>query len=227
MKKNLLWLAPLLLGGALRFRGITFGWPLTSNLYIRPDESLVIVSGVTGAPSTYAYPALFLEIATVLFRMMGGDPATRFGLDPSPYFVALRCVAALFGTLTIALVYLLARRVLSGAWPMLAALIYAVSPLAVRDAHYAATDIPSVCFQTAVVWFALRYVDAPPGRASREFWCAAPAGPSMNTKYAGAAAQRAALRSLMRARQWRAALRRFGGRGGLLRIVAAVNPSPL
>ncbi|MBL0156001.1 MAG: glycosyltransferase family 39 protein [Bryobacterales bacterium] len=186
MKKHLLWLMPLAVGAALRFRGITFGWPLTSNLYIRPDESLVIVSGVTGSPSTYAYPALFLELAAGLFRMMGGDPATGFGLDPSPYFVALRCVAALFGTLTIGLVYLIARRVLGGPWPMLAALVYAVSPLAVRDAHYAVTDIPSVCFQTAVVWFALRYVDAQPGRAGREFWCAAAAlGLSMNTKYAG------------------------------------------
>lgn len=180
------WLIPLLLGGALRFWGIAFGGPLTSNLYIRPDESLVIVSGVLGQPSTYAYPAFFLELAAVLFRMMGGDPATGFGLDPTPYYLMVRCAAALFGTLTILLVFLIARRVLTGYWPMLAALVYAVSPLAARDAHYAVTDIPSVFFQTAAVWFALRYVDAEPGRAVREFWWAAAAlGLSMNTKYAG------------------------------------------
>ena len=180
------WLVPALLGGALRYWGISFGAPITSNLYIRPDESLVIVSGAIGQPSTYAYPAFFLQFANLLFRLMGGDPAIGFGLDPTPYYLAVRCAAALFGTATILLVYLIARRVLSGNWPFLAALTYAVSPLAVRDAHYAVTDIPSVFFQTAVVWFALRYLDAEPQRASREFWWAAAAlGLSMNTKYAG------------------------------------------
>ncbi|HNY40151.1 MAG TPA: glycosyltransferase family 39 protein [Bryobacteraceae bacterium] len=184
--KHLGWGIPVLIGTLLRYWGISFGAPLTSNLYIRPDESLVIVSGALGVPSSYAYPAFFLELSALIFRLMGGDPATGFGLDPTPYYLAVRAMAALFGSATVVLVYLIARRVLDGPWPMMAALVYAVSPLAVRDAHYAVTDIPSVFFQTAVVWFALRYVDAEPGRAAREFWLATLAlGLSMNTKYAG------------------------------------------
>lgn len=232
MRTSLYWVGPLLLGAALRFRGITFGWPLLSNLYIRPDESLVVVSGVMGAPGTYAYPAFFLEIASALFRLMSAHPRTAFGLDPSPYFVAMRLVAALFGSLTILLVYLVARRVVSEGWAGLAALVYAVSPLAVRDAHYAVTDIPSVFFQTAVLWFALRYVDAPAGRAAREFWYAAAAlGLSMNTKYAGVLLVSVLMSAVwMRARQSGEGLpwKRAAGAAFLLAAMfAAVNLSLL
>lgn len=227
--KHWVWLIPTLLGGALRFWGITFGRPLTSNLYIRPDESLVIVSGVLGEPSTYAYPAFFLQLASLLFRFVGGDPATGFGLDPTPYYLVVRYAAALFGTGTVLLVFLIARRVLSGQWPMLAALIYAVSPLAVRDSHYAVTDIPSVFFQTAVVWFALRYLDAEPGRAVREFWWAVVAlGCSMNTKYAGVLLVTVLISAVwMRARSNREAIpwgRLAGAFGAMVVAFAAVNP---
>jgi hypothetical protein len=218
-----------LLGAALRFWGIGFGAPLTSNLYIRPDESLVIVSGALGVPSTYAYPAFFLELSALIFRLMGGEPATGFGLDPTPYYIAVRIVAALFGSATVVLVYLIAKRVLDGYWPMLAALVYAVSPLAVRDAHYAVTDIPSVFFQTAVVWLALRYVDAEPGRATRQFWWATFAlGLSMNTKYAGVLLSTVLISAVwMRCKRTGEPipLRRLAAAtGGLAVMFAAVNP---
>jgi hypothetical protein len=48
------------------------------------------------------------------------------------------------------------------------------------------TDVPSVFFQTAVVWFALRYLDCDQRTSRREFWVAAAAlALSMTTKYAG------------------------------------------
>jgi 4-amino-4-deoxy-L-arabinose transferase-like glycosyltransferase len=220
---------PVLIGAILRYWGIGFGAPLTSNLYIRPDESLVIVSGALGIPSTYAYPAFFLELSALVFRLMGGDPATGFGLDPTPYYLAVRIMAALFGSATVLLVFLVAKRVLDGPWPAMAAMVYAVSPLTVRDAHYAVTDIPSVCFQTAVVWFALRYIDAEPARAAREFWLAALAlGLSMNTKYAGVLLATVLISAVwMRTKRTGEAPpwgRLAGAAGGLVALFAAINP---
>lgn len=191
MNPRLYWLIPLLAGAAFRYWGINFGAPILSNLYIRPDESLVVVSGVEfarhlGTPGTYAYPALFQQMAALLSYLISSDPTHAFGLDPTPFYLAVRALAAAFGTATILLVYLIARRFLDQRWAAFAAVIYAVSPLAVRDAHFAVTDIPSVFFQTAVVWFALRYLDAEPARARRELWLAALSlALSMCTKYAG------------------------------------------
>ncbi len=227
--RHLTWGLPVLIGAILRYWGIGFGAPLTSNLYIRPDESLVIVSGALGIPSTYAYPAFFLELSALVFRLMGGDPATGFGLDPTPYYLAVRIMAALFGSATVLLVFLVAKRVLDGPWPAMAAMVYAVSPLTVRDAHYAVTDIPSVCFQTAVVWFALRYIDAEPARAAREFWLAALAlGLSMNTKYAGVLLATVLISAVwMRTKRTGEAPpwgRLAGAAGGLVALFAAINP---
>jgi hypothetical protein len=189
--KHAWWIAPVLGGGLLRLWGIDFGCPILSNLYIRPDESLVVVSGVellknAGAPGTFAYPALFIEMVGVLYHLMSGNPAIHFGIDPTPFFIGARVPAALFGTLTILLVFGLARHWMTRPWAALAATAYAVAPLAVRDAHFGVTDTPSVCFQTAAVWFALRYLEADPRHKIREFWCAATAlALSMATKYAG------------------------------------------
>lgn len=191
MNRHAYWLIPLLAGAALRYWGLNFGAPILSNLYIRPDESLVIVSGVEfarhlGTPGTYAYPALFQQMAALLSHLISSDPAHAFGLDPTPFYLAVRALAAAFGSATILLVYLIARRFLDRPWASMAALLYAISPLAVRDSHFAVTDIPSVFFQTAVVWFALRYLDAEPGKARRELWFAALSlALSMCTKYAG------------------------------------------
>ncbi|MBM3791845.1 MAG: phospholipid carrier-dependent glycosyltransferase, partial [Acidobacteria bacterium] len=189
--KHAWWIAPVLAGGLLRFCGISFGCPILSNLYIRPDESLVVVSGVellknAGAPGTFAYPALFIEMAGIVYHLMSSDPPVQFGLDPTPFFVAARVMAALFGTATILLVYGIARHVMSRPWACLAAAAYAAAPLAVRDAHFGVTDIPSVCFQTAVVWLVLRYVEADPSGKARALWGATAAlALSMATKYAG------------------------------------------
>ena len=41
------WLALVLAGGALlRFWGLNFGFPLRSNFYVRPDESLLVQAAV-------------------------------------------------------------------------------------------------------------------------------------------------------------------------------------
>jgi hypothetical protein len=189
--KHLWWAVPVLAGSLLRFWGLSFGCPILSNLYIRPDESLVVVSGVelvknAGAPGTFAYPALFIEMVGLLYHVMSSNPPLQFGLEPTPYFIAARLLAALFGSATVLAVYGIARHVMSHPWACLAASTYAAAPLAVRDAHFGVTDIPSICFQTGVVWFGLRYLAANQKGKNRAFWFGAGAlALSMTTKYAG------------------------------------------
>lgn len=191
MNRHFYWLIPFLAGAAFRYWGLNFGAPILSNLYIRPDESLVIVSGVEfarhmGTPGTYAYPALFQQMAALISHLISSDPAHAFGLDPTPFYLGVRALAAAFGSATIVLVYLIARRFLDRPGAAFAAFFYALSPLAIRDSHFAVTDIPSVFFQTAVVWFALRYIDAAPEKSRRELWFAAVSlALAMCTKYAG------------------------------------------
>ena len=60
--------AIVLLSAALRIWGLAFGMPLASNLYVRPDESLVSASAAGlfrngGDPQMFAYPALMIELA--------------------------------------------------------------------------------------------------------------------------------------------------------------------
>lgn len=166
------------LGLWLRIFGLGFGNPILSNLYIRPDESLIAASAAEivatdGKPGTFAYPALMQEFAAVVYhagfalgRAFGWIGAAslplHFGSDPTPYYMVLRWISALCGTATIGVVFLLARRLASFAPAAMAALLLAVSPLAVRDSHFGVTDTPYVLLCTLTMLFVFRFLDAAP-----------------------------------------------------------------
>lgn len=140
-------------GFALRAWGIGFGLPLESNLYVRPDESLVVHSAVRlfenqGHPGLFVYPAFLIEICALLFaavlwpfRLAAHWSMTEhFGHDPSMYFLAARWTSVVAGTATIGVVWRIGER-LGGrraAWS--SALLFACAPLSIRDAHFAVTD---------------------------------------------------------------------------------------
>lgn len=144
-------------GVILRFWGITFGFPILSNLYIRPDESLVVAAAVqfferAGHPGFFAYPALMIEICALVYAFL---PHT-FAEDPSPYFLIARVVAAVAGSLTILVIYLIGNRIADKRAGLVAAALYALSPLAVRDAHFGVTDSLLVLLIMLSLWQALR-----------------------------------------------------------------------
>ncbi|PYQ21480.1 MAG: hypothetical protein DMF81_15255 [Acidobacteria bacterium] len=130
-------LATLLLAAALRFAGL--GWGLRQPPH--PDEAvfldnvaLMIRSGDLDH-RYYQYPGLFFYMLYPLVRLLPHDPP-----GPAAYLAARALVAA-FGVASCALAARLAREVASPRAGLLAALLLAVSPVAVETAHMVRPDV--------------------------------------------------------------------------------------
>ncbi|MEZ5285653.1 MAG: glycosyltransferase family 39 protein [Vicinamibacterales bacterium] len=137
----------------LRCWGIAFGFPLWSNYYVRPDESLVIETAwrLGEDPRFFVYPAFMSTIVGAVFAVFHGAvramdasvPASLLahaGASADPYFLLARLVSAVAGTAVVFPVFALASRLSSPAAGLVAAALAATAPLAVRDAHFAVTD---------------------------------------------------------------------------------------
>lgn len=189
--------AVLALALALRLWGLAFGLPLVSNLYVRPDESLIVAPAArffetAGYPGSLDYPTLLMAVCSALFQAYFGlahalgwtqapDMLADFIRQSSPYWLIARGVSAVAGTLTTLLVFLIARRLFSPGAALLAALFYATAPLAVRDAHFATTDNLLTMLLAAALYAAVRFLEAEPGN----LWPAALLlGLAASTKYA-------------------------------------------
>ena len=184
-----LWLgAVLALAALLRGWGLAFGAPLLSNFYVRPDESLIVQAAAgffahRGHPGFFAYPSLLVECCAVVYALLL-KPWTAFASNPTAYFVAARAISLAAGTLTVLLVYWMARRLCPPGWALAAAAAYAVSPLAVREAHFGVTDTLMTALVAACLLQAMRCSDAPESRRRRALLIAAAwFGLAMATKY--------------------------------------------
>lgn len=173
----------VLAGAILRIWGIHFGMPILSNFYIRPDESLLVEPSIHfferwGDPRFYVYPGLVISLSGVLSHgwyavasAAGWTTAATivedYAIEPSPYFMVTRWISAAAGVATIYLVYRLSlqlsrRRELA----LLAALLYAFAPLAVRDAHFGVTDCVMVLFLIASLIAAIHFATGETDRAT-------------------------------------------------------------
>ena len=74
-------------------------------------------------------------------------------------FLAGRIVTALMGTATILVLYLLGKRLFNRETGLLAALLYAVAPLAALHSHYLSVDVPVTLFVTLALWQSSRILD--------------------------------------------------------------------
>lgn len=177
----------------LRAYGLDFGLPILSNLYIRPDETLVVVSAVElvsrgGDPGHLNYPALMMNLLAMVFAVQQWivDASTTvpeaFAAHPSRFFLVARWVSALAGALTAVAVLLAARVWTSTMVAMVAALWVAVSPLAVRESHFAVTDTLLALLVLLTTWSASRWIEQRDSRA-RLLWTATLAGLAAATKY--------------------------------------------
>lgn len=194
-------LPALLVATALGFRlaGLGFGLPLWSNFYIRPDETLLVVPAAElfirhGNPGHVNYPALMIEVLAVIFRLVHGIASFAggaagafiddFAANPSRYFYVGRLLSALCGAGLTLVVYLLAVRWTSALPAALAAMWYAISPLAVREAHFAVTDTPmSLLVGCSFLVVARFFEDGAARGTGAVAWCGCVAGMALATKY--------------------------------------------
>lgn len=183
-----LWLGLVLaLAALLRGWGLAFGAPLLSNFYVRPDESLIVQAAVgffahRGHPGFFAYPSLLVECCALLYAVLL-KPWTDFASHPTAYFLVARGISLAAGTLTVLLVYWMARRLCPRGWALAAAAAYAVSPLAVREAHFGVTDTLMTLLVAAFLLQAMRCRRRPAVLAAAAWF-----GLAVATKYTAALA---------------------------------------
>jgi hypothetical protein len=148
-------MALLALGQWLRHTGLAFGLPAVYN----PDEISIMSRALGFArgdlnPHNFLYPTFYFY---VLFAWVGGwftlswlsgaVPSlgafqTQFFLDPSGVYLAGRSLGVACGVATVWLTWILGARVAGWRAGACAALLLAVAPTAVRDAHYVKHDVP-------------------------------------------------------------------------------------
>ena len=183
----------LICGALLRFTGLGHGIPFA----IGVDEPEILVRAVrmmkTGDfhPHFFDYPGLYIYIQfiTACARFVAGGIsglwANLGATTPADFYLWGRAVTAAFGTLTIVLVYRGARRIgpLAG---LLAAAMFAVQSMHVRESHFILTDVPTTFFVTLTWVLALRANEHHTLRAF--FWAGVGAGLAAATKYNGGVA---------------------------------------
>ncbi len=150
--RNLAWggLAVILLGGlGLRLWGLGQGLPWAYN----SDEDAHFVPRAIGMfghdlnPHYFANPPAFTYLLHFVFAVWLGGAAgvsKTFATNPGDVFEVARVCAALLGTLSIWLLYLLGARLFGRGVGLLAAAVMAVAFLPVFYAHLALNDVPTL-----------------------------------------------------------------------------------
>lgn len=203
--KKLDWvlIAILAVGLAVRLWGIDFGLPFMLNV----DESRAVNSALqmlnTGNldPGFFIWPSFLMYLNALvyfvyfLFNSVRGSSVTfgnlpyadiegiGIGMAPSSDLMLLgRGLTAIFGMLSILLVFLIARRMEQGrlaGW--FAALLFAVEPISVRFSQLIRPDMIALFFGLAAVYFTLKILDEP--RLKYYILAGCAAGLAAGTKY--------------------------------------------
>lgn len=160
-KTRLALAAILLLALGLRLWGIDFGLPYEYHVdevqYVRQAASLVetrLEPVWWNNPPFYKY--IYLAEYGVLFvigRVIGlyasiGDFAAKNSLDPTLLYLIGRATTAVFGMLTVALVYWLGRCAYNERVGVMASALLGASFIHVRESHFAVNDVAATFFVT-------------------------------------------------------------------------------
>ena len=194
------WLAVIvLLGALLRVVPITFGLPLDR---ARPDEEVAIgrALGMVGGdlnPHFFDWGSLTFYLFAGSFSAAGWihDHVAPSGpLTASDYYMIARALVMIAGSLTIVVLFGLARIVTDDVTAAIAAFFLAVVPLHVRESHFAMTDTLMTLLATLALLLLLRAfheaadASAPRSRVLLRFAAAGlTAGFAASAKYSAAA----------------------------------------
>jgi len=194
---DLLLLVILAIAAIARCWGINFGLPNTN---CRPDEIITIGKAFrAGAgnlnPEYFYHPAFYFYFISIfygfyfifgfIFRRYTSilDFAMEYAKDPTNFFLIARSITALLGTLTVFMVYLIARDLFDKRTARVSALFLGLAYLHVRDSHYATTDVAQAFLIMASVFFIMKCADI---KTLKNYVLAGVlAGLAFATKYAG------------------------------------------
>ena len=167
-KTSLLILAILLLGCGVRFYGLGFGLPHTQ---CRPDEDTIIhialgfFSGDLN-PHYFFYPTLYMYLLYTIYygyffvRLQFGSSfaelLTEIAFHPNILYLISRGVAALFGALTVVMVYLIAKQTCDKRTAGIASFFMSIAYLHVRDSHFGTTDTVMTFLITCAMYYILQ-----------------------------------------------------------------------
>lgn len=176
MRTRDLLLTALIVLGALAVRLYGLDWALP--YHFNSDERVMMVSteqirlaeSIAQLPvrdsKFFIYPPLLMHllilVAAPVFHFVPFSPA-----DPaatSLYYLLGRGISAIFGTATVALMYLLGKQAYSRGAGLLGAAFLAFSVLHVRDSHFFTTDVPMTFFLVLLMLLALRIAAGGGGR---------------------------------------------------------------
>ncbi len=187
--------AAIVTAAALRLVGVAYGLPEVYN----PDEVAIMNRAMAlapngGNPHNFLYPTLYFYalfiwegLWFVAGRLAGVFDSLAafqrvFFVDPTSIYVAGRSLSALCGVLTVWTTFRLGTRLFGRVAGVAAALMLAVAPLAVRDAHYVKHDVP-VTWLIVLTCASLAASDARPRLRQRLLWPSALAGLAVSTHY--------------------------------------------
>jgi hypothetical protein len=206
-------------GLALRAWSVAYGLP---DLY-HADEPRIVERAVRVHegdlnPRFFNWPSLYMYVIAGVYGLVFGaspDGVTgAFRGNPSLFYLVGRLVTALFGTATLAVLYLTGRMAYGPAVGLLAAGLLAVDLLHVRDSHWVTTDVPLTFLVGLTTLYALRY-----GRDGRRADAGAAglvAGLATAMKYPGGLAFLGLLAAHAARRPGEPAWRRVAGRDTVL-----------
>ena len=180
----LLWTLIIAVAAGARLWGITWGFP---RIDLNPDESLVLRTAmkITWAdpnPHFYNYCGFIFHVS-----FLSSEFLKLFGLelDETGRLLLHRLWTVFWGTLTVPVVFVLARRVggsIRGAF--LAATFLAITPLHVWESHFGTTDAPLLLFMTSSLVVSIGVAEQPSWR--RAILAGVFTGFATGTKYPGA-----------------------------------------
>jgi 4-amino-4-deoxy-L-arabinose transferase-like glycosyltransferase len=148
---------------ALRLWGIGWGLPDAAHAFsYHPDESLVVSAALVTNPFlllldsgfyNYGEAAILMFSKAIHIGAALGLVAIAPGAVPSASaLLAARLTTALLGAGTCALLFGTGRRLFGTPAGTVAALAYALAPLAVQHGHFATVDVPATFFIAATLW---------------------------------------------------------------------------
>jgi len=223
MRQSTLTLAAVLMVAALlRFWALDSGIPSTLGVdepQIMARSVAMMKAGTLNPGGFFDYPGLYLyvQMAVACVRFLAGAMTGKWrtlnDVGPIDFYLWGRAVTALFGTLTVLVVYRIGLR-WGSRYALLAAALMAVAPLHVRESHYVLTDVPMAFFVALTFLFSLGAHEQPTARTFAK--AGAAAGLAAATKYPGAIALLMPLLAL-----WMTAGTRPWRRAGTLATVGA------